>query len=126
MASRRGIVFLLRCLHRRPYLIPSSCSTASTAHLFYATRLANKPMVESFEFQAETKNLLDIVAKSLYSDQEVNFILLVLESLYSFLIIVVQTMVPCASYVDFQGFHSGINIKCKRRPREETMQTSGK
>uniref|UniRef100_A0AC35TJ01 HATPase_c domain-containing protein n=1 Tax=Rhabditophanes sp. KR3021 TaxID=114890 RepID=A0AC35TJ01_9BILA len=27
--------------------------------------------IETFEFQAETKNLLDIVAKSLYSDQEV-------------------------------------------------------
>ncbi|EFO22676.1 heat shock protein 75 [Loa loa] len=72
MASRRGVIVLLRSLQRRPYLIPTSCSAASTARLFYTTRSTGKPAVaESFEFQAETKNLLDIVAKSLYSDQEV-------------------------------------------------------
>ncbi|KAL4002163.1 Hsp90 family protein [Acanthocheilonema viteae] len=72
MASRRGLKVLLRCLYRRPYLMPSPCSITSTAHLFYTSRLASKPTTaESFEFQAETKNLLDIVAKSLYSDQEV-------------------------------------------------------
>lgn len=77
MASRKGITVLLRSLRGRPYLMPSAYSVASTAHLFHSTRLANKPtMAKSFEFQSETKNLLDIVAKSLYSDQEVNFLLL--------------------------------------------------
>lgn len=74
MASRKGIVVLLRSLRRRPYLMPSSCSVAPTTNLFYTTQSAGKPTVsESFEFQAETKNLLDIVAKSLYSDQEARF-----------------------------------------------------
>lgn len=30
------------------------------------------PKAEAFEFQAQTKNLLDIVAKSLYSEHEVS------------------------------------------------------
>lgn len=77
MASRRGVIVLLRSLHRRPYLISSSCSAARAVQFFHTTRSFGKPkMAENFEFQAETKNLLDIVAKSLYSDQEVNFLLL--------------------------------------------------
>lgn len=75
MASRRGVIILLRSLRRRPYLMPPLCSVTSTAHLCQTIRSTSKPMAESFEFQAETKNLLDIVAKSLYSDQEVNFLL---------------------------------------------------
>uniref|UniRef100_A0A0N4TNZ9 HATPase_c domain-containing protein n=1 Tax=Brugia pahangi TaxID=6280 RepID=A0A0N4TNZ9_BRUPA len=72
MASRRGVIVLLRSLHRRPYFVSPSCSIASTGHLFHTTRsIAKQTAAETFEFQAETKNLLDIVAKSLYSDQEV-------------------------------------------------------
>uniref|UniRef100_A0A915Q0S7 Histidine kinase/HSP90-like ATPase domain-containing protein n=1 Tax=Setaria digitata TaxID=48799 RepID=A0A915Q0S7_9BILA len=72
MASRRGLVLLLRSL-RRPYrMIPTQYDIVSTTRPFHTVRsVGSQATAESFEFQAETKNLLDIVAKSLYSDQEV-------------------------------------------------------
>uniref|UniRef100_A0A9J2P7J7 Histidine kinase/HSP90-like ATPase domain-containing protein n=1 Tax=Ascaris lumbricoides TaxID=6252 RepID=A0A9J2P7J7_ASCLU len=52
----------------------ATCRLPSTSsariHVRNYAAAASKP-AERFEFQAETKNLLDIVAKSLYSDQEV-------------------------------------------------------
>ncbi|VDN54928.1 unnamed protein product [Dracunculus medinensis] len=57
--KRRTVGFLLRV----------TASHQSLNKRCYA-KAADKP-AEHFEFQAETKNLLDIVAKSLYSDQEV-------------------------------------------------------
>lgn len=58
--KRRTVGFLLRV----------TASHQSLNKRCYA-KAADKP-AEHFEFQAETKNLLDIVAKSLYSDQEVS------------------------------------------------------
>lgn len=79
----RGFVrsfIMLRILRQVPRAfsnasIASKISTCSMSQDFcrhYVEDAAQltKP-VERFEFQAETKNLLDIVAKSLYSDQEV-------------------------------------------------------
>lgn len=71
---------LLRQLRRVPRAVPyaavasriPTCSVSQNVCRHYvgdAAQLAKN--VEKFEFQAETKNLLDIVAKSLYSDQEV-------------------------------------------------------
>ncbi|KHN78556.1 Heat shock protein 75 kDa, mitochondrial [Toxocara canis] len=64
---------LLRVVRRQPrmvatYRLPST--PLSTVIVRQYSETAQKP-AEKFEFQAETKNLLDIVAKSLYSDQEV-------------------------------------------------------
>ncbi|VDN22959.1 unnamed protein product [Gongylonema pulchrum] len=76
MAARRTVTVLLRSartLRVRP-LSYAIIATPSNTRFFCATAgAAGKPSAsaERLEFQAETKNLLDIVAKSLYSDQEV-------------------------------------------------------
>lgn len=74
--ARRGLVRVALCSTRhvratavvRPLSVATSSSQQRrrlhvTATRFYAT-------AERHEFQAETKNLLDIVAKSLYSNSE--------------------------------------------------------
>lgn len=43
----------------------------------FATQAQTLAEAQKFEFQAETKSLLDIVAKSLYSDQEVVLVFIV-------------------------------------------------
>ncbi|CAD5215068.1 unnamed protein product [Bursaphelenchus okinawaensis] len=72
MYQRSVIRLVGQCLQRRPNLrslnsyTPSQTSRIQT--LRYSSTEAN---AEKHQFQAETRNLLDIVAKSLYSEQEV-------------------------------------------------------
>jgi len=63
----------------RPMGINAAVKTLVTTSFVRAEAAANSSSEasqggEQFEFQAETKSLLDIVAKSLYSDQEVIFL----------------------------------------------------
>ena len=50
---------------------------------YYSAEPATKGSPEQHEFQAETRMLLDIVAKSLYSEKEVDNIALTLLQLYN-------------------------------------------
>ncbi|VDN03797.1 unnamed protein product [Thelazia callipaeda] len=72
MACRRGLGLFIRCLQRRQHFLIQPCSVLSTIRCFHASKTIREVVTpQRFEFQAETKNLLGIVAKSLYSDQEV-------------------------------------------------------
>ncbi|VDK54848.1 unnamed protein product [Anisakis simplex] len=77
MLSVRSCLPVFRRLSSRyaaslSYLPSTSYSKLNLRNVRYYADSAQKS-AEKFEFQAETKNLLDIVAKSLYSDQEVGF-----------------------------------------------------
>lgn len=68
--GRRGSLIVLRSISTgrtaRPLL------RFAPAQHTVVQRRSYSAAVEKHEFQAETKSLLDIVAKSLYSEQEVN------------------------------------------------------
>jgi hypothetical protein len=55
-------------LNSLEYLLKPVLITEKSFHTTYPNK-----KIESFEFQAETKSLLDIVARSLYSNSEVFF-----------------------------------------------------
>lgn len=68
--AARSLLYVARRLPRAAAMcgLPSASSTRIDVRNYAE---AARKAAERFEFQAETKNLLDIVAKSLYSDQEV-------------------------------------------------------
>lgn len=76
--SSKGIIqVLLRSTRNqtRPGVVCSLKLVPSVSIHRYSSTAPKK--AESFEFQAETKSLLDIVAKSLYSNQEVRLFFLI-------------------------------------------------
>lgn len=71
---RNGLI-VLRSVSRARFCSPKPLIRFLPASNFIHRQYSSAPDVEKYEFQAETKSLLDIVAKSLYSEQEViNFL----------------------------------------------------
>jgi len=73
--SGRSLAFCrsVGCVHTRPHILASSNKTNQIQIKFFSAEQAHSVTgeEEKHEFQAETRMLLDIVAKSLYSEKEV-------------------------------------------------------